>query len=298
VTPVGEVVARAEVPSPAEDPEALVAAIAGIAGGLANEAVAAIGIGAAGMVDQAGTVRFAPNLAWRDLPLGERIRDAVGLPVLVGNDANMAAWGEFRVGAGRAVEHMILVTLGTGIGGGVVIDGELLRGAHGFAAEIGHVIVEPDGPPCGCGNRGCWEQVASGTAITRAARAAVREHPRSALAQLVAGDPDAVTGADVTEIARGGDPLSRSILAVVGRRLGEGLAGLANTFDPELIVIGGGVAAAGDLLLAPARAAFRDAIEAPEHRPAIPPIVPAMLGNDAGSVGAAFRAFEEVETRR
>ncbi|MEX0754094.1 MAG: ROK family protein [Actinomycetota bacterium] len=294
VSPEGEILARAEVPSPADDPEALVAASVGIAHGLANADVVAVGIGAAGMVDHTGTVRFSPNLAWRELPLAARVADKIGLPVLVGNDANVAAWGEFRVGAGRDVEHLLLVTVGTGIGGGIVSQGALVRGTHGFAAEIGHIIVEPNGPVCGCGNRGCLEQVASGTAIRRAGVQAAQEHPRSLLASLVDQDAERVTGELVTRAAREGDSVARSVLAVVGRRLGEGIAGLVNVLDPEIVVIGGGVVDAGDLLLAPARAAYRDAVEAVQHRPSLAPIVPAALGNDAGGVGAALLALEEL----
>ncbi len=188
---------------------------------------------------------------------------------------------------------MLLLTVGTGIGGGIVADGRLFRGAHGFAAEIGHIIVEPGGPVCGCGNRGCWEQVAAGRAIDRRGREAAREHPRSLLATLAGGEPEKVTGAVVTEAAKRGDDVARSILTEVGRRLGEGIAGLVNVLDPEVVVVGGGAIDAGDLLLEPARAAFVDAIEAPEHRPVVP-ILAAELGNDAGAVGAAALALEEL----
>ncbi|MEX2274533.1 MAG: ROK family protein [Actinomycetota bacterium] len=294
ISGAGEILAHAEVPSPADDADALVAAIVGIARGLARDEVRCVGVGAAGMVDHAGTIRFSPNLAWRETELRSRIADAVALPTHVDNDGNVAAWGEFRVGAGRDIDHMLLVALGTGIGGGIVIDGRLIRGAHGFAGEVGHVIVDPDGPLCGCGNHGCWEQMASGTAIQRAGRRAAREHPRSLLAGLGAGDPEAITGHDVTRAAREGDGIARSVLAKVGRHLGEGLAGLVNILDPQLIVIGGGAVESGDLLLAPARAAFRDTVEAPQHRPRLPSIVPAALGNDAGGVGAGLLALEEL----
>src|SRR5213594_2991868 len=146
------------------------------------------------MVDRSGVMRFAPNVAWREIPLAEKIRSGVGLPTLVDNDANVAAWGEFRFGAGRGSSDMLLVTVGTGIGGGIVLGGKLFRGAHGFAAEIGHIIVEPGGPRCGCGNLGCWEQVASGRAIDRLGQVAAAEHPESRLALLAGGDPAAVRG--------------------------------------------------------------------------------------------------------
>jgi glucokinase len=183
--------------------------------------------------------------------------------------------------------------VGTGIGGGIVAGGKVFRGAHGFAAEIGHIIVEPGGPVCGCGNRGCWEQVASGHAIERAGRDAVVDHPNSNIAALAGGDPAKVTGKLVTQAAREGDPVARGILAVVGTRLGEGIAGLVNVLDPDIVVVGGGAIAAGEMLLATARSAFGEAVEGPEHRPEVP-IVAAQLGNDAGAVGAAALALEDI----
>src|SRR5439155_17974101 len=214
------------------------------------------------------------------------IQRAVGLPTIVDNDANVAAWGGFRFGAGMGSGDMLLVTAGTGIGGGIVHGGRLFRGAHGFAAEIGHVIVEPGGPRCGCGNLGCLESVASGRAIDRLGRAAAAEHPRSELALLAGGDPAMATGPVVTRAARAGDPIAVRVLSEVGRRLGEGIAGLVNVLDPEVVVVGGGVIDAGELLLEPARAAFREAVEGHAFRPDVP-IVAAALGNDAGAIGAA-----------
>jgi glucokinase len=187
----------------------------------------------------------------------------------------------------------LLVTVGTGIGGGIVADRRLFRGAHGFAAEIGHIIVEPNGPPCGCGNRGCLEQVASGQAIGRLGREAALSSPGSRIAELAGGDPDRVTGLTVTAAATKGDEEAIRILAQVGRRLGEGLAGLVNALDPQLVVVGGGAMEAGDLLLDPAREVFARSIEAPDHRSRVE-IVPAQLGPDAGAVGAAALALEEL----
>jgi glucokinase len=211
----------------------------------------------------------------------------------VENDANAAAWGEFRFGAGRGSSDMLLVTVGTGIGGGIVFEGKLFRGAHGFAAEIGHIIVEPGGPRCGCGNLGCWEQVASGKAIGRLGREAAAKHPESHLAELAGGDPQKVTGFEVTKAAQQGDGIAVGILAEVGRRLGEGIAGLVNVLDPEVVVVGGGAIEAGELLLRPARDAFVASVEAPEQRPEVP-VVAAALANDAGAVGVADLAWLEV----
>jgi glucokinase len=294
VTRDGTIAQRTSKPTPAADEVATLSSMVELARALTTPDVIAVGVGAAGMIDaKEGVLRFAPNLAWRNLPIAERMRDALGLPCQVDNDASMAAYGEFRFGAGRGYRHLLLVTVGTGLGGGIVSDGRLFRGANGFAAEIGHIIVEPEGPLCGCGNRGCWEQVAAGRAIDRMGREEAREHEDSIMRRLASGDPDRVTGDLVTQAAKQGDEAAKAILAEVGRRLGQGIAGLVNVLDPEVVVVGGGAIVAGDLLLDPARDAFLDAVEGPEYRPRVP-IVPAELGNDAGAVGAATLALEEL----
>jgi glucokinase len=279
---------RRLVQTPIQDAEAIARTVVAVARDLVGgvDGVAAVGVGAAGLVDRSGVLRFAPNMAWREFPLADRVERGVGLPTYVDNDANVAAWGEYRFGAGRGRDDMLLLTVGTGIGGGIISDGRLFRGAHGFAAEVGHIIVEPNGPRCGCGNLGCWEQMASGRAIDRLGREAAREQLDSRLTELAGGDPDRVDGNVVTDAAKEGDPLAMHVLAEVGRRLGEGIAGLVNVLDPEVVVVGGGAVEAGDLLLDPARRAFQEAVEAPAHRPDTP-IIPAHLGNDAGAVGAA-----------
>lgn len=290
----GEILAGSRVPTPASDTEATLAAAVELARSLTTDAVVAVGIGVAGMVDfDAGILRYAPNLSWREVPVVARMTKALGMPVVLDNDANVAAWGEFRFGAGVGATDMLLVTVGTGIGGGIVTGGRLFRGAHGFAAELGHIIVEPGGPRCGCGNQGCWEQVASGSAIQRDGRAAVAGHPESLIARMSEGDATKVDGPLVTKAAAEGDDVAKGILAEAGRRLGEGMAGLANILDPDVIVVGGGVVEAGDLLLGPARAAFTAALESPEHRPEVP-VLAAALGNDAGAVGAAALALDEL----
>jgi glucokinase len=287
---------RRVVQTPALDAEAVARTIVAVSRNLMADRrdVVAVGVGAAGMVTLEGVMRFAPNVAWREFPLAERVRRGVGLPVYVDNDANVAAWGEFRFGAAREAKDMLLVTVGTGIGGGIVSNGRLFRGAHGFGAEIGHIIVEPGGPRCGCGNLGCWEQVASGRAIDRLGRAAAAEHPESRLTELAAGDSSKVDGPVVTAAAAEGDPVAIHVLAEVGRRLGEGIAGLVNVLDPEVVVVGGGAIMAGDLLLDPAREAFAETVMAPKHRPKVP-IVAAELANDAGAVGAADLALLALE---
>jgi glucokinase len=290
----GTVRDRRTVPTPADDPEAAVRSMIETSRELLTDDVVAIGAGVAGLIDSnEGVLRFSPNVSWRDLPIAPRIREALGLPCQLDNDANVAAWGEWRFGAGRGYRHMLLVTLGTGIGGGIVAGRRLFRGAHGFGGEIGHVIVEPNGPLCGCGNRGCWEQVASGHAIGRLGRQAAREHPDSLLAGLADGHPDAVTGLVVTEAAHRGDRIANDVLREVGSRLGEGIAGLINVLDPQVVVVGGGAVEAGDALLEPARRRCAEAIEGAAYRPKVP-IVAAVLGNDAGAIGAAALALEEL----
>ena len=222
----------------------------------------------AGLVDaRTGVLLTTPNLVWRNLPLEAQLHTAFSLPVSVENDATAAAWAERSLGASRDYEDSLFVGVGTGIGGGVVMGGRVVRGAHGLAGEIGHVIVEPDGPVCGCGNRGCWEQVASGLAIARAGARTVAEDPGGAIGSLVGGDPRRVTGEVVSQAARDGDVAATALLAQVGRRLGEGVAGLVNVLDPEIVVIGGGASEAGELLLAPLRAAFVDSLEGADVRP-------------------------------
>jgi glucokinase len=287
----GEVLARASGATPAEDVDATIEALLEAAASVMTTDVEAVGLGAAGLVHWPdGTLLFAPNLAWRDAPLKERLTNAFGREVVVDNDCTAAGYGEWRIGAGRGVDDLLYVGLGTGIGGGIVAGGAIQRGANGFGGEIGHVIVEPGGPECGCGNLGCWEAVASGRAILRDGRAAVTRHPHSLLAEITRGDAGAVTGQIVTQAARRGDPVAAGILNEVGHRLGEGIAGLVNVLDPATVVVGGGVAEAGDLLLEPARAAYRSAVEGRDRRPGVP-IVPAALGGDGAAIGAGLLAI-------
>ncbi|WP_298456963.1 ROK family glucokinase [uncultured Cellulomonas sp.] len=254
--------------------------------------VGAIGVAAAGFVDSGrSTVLFAPNIAWRDYPLRDRVRaliDDDDVRVVVENDANAAGWAEFRFGAGRDVDDMLMLTVGTGLGGALIVDGRLVRGAWGVAAEVGHMRVVPGGHYCGCGHEGCWEQYASGSALVRDAQAALVVDPErgAALLALAGGDPAHLTGPQVTEAAQDGDPLAVSLLAQLGRWLGEGSASVAALLDPALVVIGGGVGAAGSLLLDPARQAFADQLSARGHRPEAT-LTLASMGNAAGIVGAA-----------
>ncbi|MDG4832225.1 ROK family glucokinase [Solwaraspora sp. WMMD1047] len=254
------------------------------------EPITAVGIGAAGWIDATrSVVLFAPNIAWRNEPLRDYVSAAVDLPVVVENDANVAAWAEFRYGAGRdASDSMVMFTIGTGVGGGIVLGGELLRGANGIAAELGHMLSVPEGHLCGCGRLGCIEQYASGSALVRFARAGARQEPARAtgLLELAGGDVEAVTGRMVTAAAKAGDGVSCAAFAQIGWWLGISLADMAQILDPETLVVGGGVVDAGDLLLGPTRRSYLEAL-AQRGRIPVADIRPAELGNTAGVVGAA-----------
>jgi glucokinase len=286
----GTVVEELRVISPATDVAAIEDAITSVITQLsARHEVEAVGIGAAGYIDKSrSVVMFAPNLAWRDLDLRAEIEARVALPVVVENDANAAAWGEFRFGAGEDVDDLLLITVGTGVGGGVVLDGRLHRGGFGVGGEVGHMRVVPDGVLCGCGNHGCLEAYGSGTALVREARAAAAGG--SLLARTVldraGGDPALITGPMITECAQAGDPFAVEQLADLGRWLGEGVASLAAVLDPAVVVVGGGVSAAGDLLLEPIRGAFARELTGRGHRP-LAEVRLARLGNRAGLIGAA-----------
>ena len=258
-----------------------------------DDAVVAVGLGIAGPVDaERTTVFYAPNLGWPQVPVRELMTDRVGLPVIVENDGNAAAWGEFVAGAGANVQDLTVITVGTGIGGGIIINGELLRGAHGAAGEIGHMNAVPNGRPCGCGRNGCWEQYASGNALVREARtlAAERRQEAGLLLSLGDGTPEGVQGVHVTAAAREGDPVAQEAFAVVGTWLGRGLADLSSILDPGAFVIGGGVSEAGDLLLDSARATLAEKLTVGRSRRPIPEVRLATLGNEAGLIGAAALA--------
>lgn len=257
-----------------------------------DDGVEAIGVGAAGTVEwPTGRIRWAPNNAYRDWNVRAELEDATGLPAVIDNDANVAGLAEARLGDVR-YDQMILVTVGTGVGSGIVLDGRIYRGPHGLGAEMGHMNVTPDGPECGCGNFGCLEAVASGTALARMGRSAAAGEPDGMIAALAAKSGAEVTGQIVTEAAQAGDSTAESLFARLGRSLGIGIASMNAIFELEAVVIGGGLVATGDLLLHPTRRAAREFAYAPGVRP-IPPIVPATYGGDAGKIGAALLALEE-----
>jgi glucokinase len=288
----GQVLATTRRDTPAEDQAGTRDTIADVAADLARQypAATAIGIGAAAWIDAAGsTVLFAPNLAWRDEPLRDYVTKAVGLPTVLENDANVAAWAEFRFGAARhADDSMVMITVGTGIGGGIVLNGALWRGANGIAGELGHIQSVPDGHPCGCGRLGCLEQYASGNALVRFARAGARQEPDRArlLLELAGGDPLAIAGRQITEAAQHGDGVARDAFAQIGYWLGVAMADLAQIFDPQVLVVGGGVIDAGDLLMGPTETTYRDQLKQRGRFP-VAELKAAETGNTAGVLGAA-----------
>ena len=266
--------------------DALVAAVEEVAAG---EPVAAVGLAAAGFVDAAGErVMFAPHLPWHGEPVRDLLAARLGVAVALDNDANCAALAEWTYGAARGAASALVVTLGTGIGGALVLDGRVLHGTNGMAGEFGHMKVVPDGQPCPCGGAGCWEQYSSGNALVRYARERVGREP-SLLESSCGGDPALLTGPMVSDAAAEGDLVARRAFHSVGDWLGVGLANLVAAFDPEVVVVGGGVSAAGDRLLAPARAALRRSLVGAADR-VVPQVLAARLGPEAGLVGAAVLA--------
>jgi glucokinase len=236
---------------------------------------------------------MAVNLPLLDIAFRDVMTERIGLPVSVDNDANCAALAEVRAGAGKGATELIMLTIGTGIGSGIVIGGNLYRGSQGAAAEIGHMVVDLDGPPCQgfCPNRGCLEAVASGTALVRAAALAVARRPDTALGRALEGGHP-LTGPLITELAYDGDPVARDCVTLVGTNLGVGIANVVNIFNPDVVVIGGGVIAAGEMLLEPARAelARRALSPSKEHVR----VVAAAFGEESGMVGASMLAREGV----
>jgi glucokinase len=249
-----------------------------------------IGVGVAGLVDGRGGVGYSPNLPQiRDAPVGEALAAATAHRVIVDNDANVAALAESTYGATRGVRHALLVTLGTGIGGGLTLNGCVYRGAHDYAGEIGHFTVDPNGPMCACGERGHWEAIASGSALGRMARELGARGGGSAIVDAAGGDLSAVRGVHVAEAAAQGNSDALALLAQYADNIALGLAGLANVLDPERIVVAGGIVELGPLLFGPLRDAFRRHVEGSEYRRDVT-IVPAQLGEHAGAVGAAILA--------
>ena len=292
VAPDGAILDTARRATPGKSVSATEDAIAAVVEELADRhggPLVGVGVGAAGWFDRTGdTVLFSPHLAWRNQSLRKDLAVRLQRPLWVGNDADAAAWAEYRYGAARGSSLMLMITLGTGIGGGMVIDGRLQRGAHGVVGEWGHMRVVPNGRLCACGNRGCWEQYASGNALGHTAREVAQNSPAAAadLLDRVGGDADRLTGEVVATAARAGDPLANELLGEVGAWLGQGIADLSAVLDPEVVVIGGGVSVLGEMVLAPARERLERALPGRGFRPG-PRVVAAQLGTQAGLVGAA-----------
>lgn len=289
VSPDGEVVRTSRRTTPgrrvdvAHVEAALDQAVREVAG---DEPILGVGIAAAGFVDAAGeVVRFAPHLPWQGHPVRQRFEDLWGAPVALDNDATCATLAEWTFGAARGADSAVLITLGTGIGGGLVVGGRIHRGANGMAGEFGHMQVVPDGEACECGGRGCWEQYCSGNALVRAARRLMADAP-STLHDACAGRPEALTGPMISTAAIEGDLVAHAAFTEVGAWLGVGAANLVAAFDPEIVVVGGGVSAAGDLLLKPACESLPRSLVGAAHRQ-VPPLVGALLGPAAGLVGGA-----------
>ncbi|SFC72365.1 ROK family glucokinase [Streptomyces aidingensis] len=273
-------------PTPEGVVDAIADAVRTVGAGTGTEAV---GIGAAGYVDdKRATVLFAPNIKWRREALKDKVEQRVGMPVVVENDANAAAWGEYRFGAGQGHDDVVCITLGTGLGGGIIIAGKLYRGRFGVAGEFGHIRMVPDGLLCGCGSQGCWEQYASGRALVRYARQRATASPDQAEVLLALGDgtPEGIDGRHISQAARQGDAVAIDSFRELARWAGAGLADLASLFDPSAFIVGGGVSDEGDLVLEPIRKSFRRWLVGSRYRPHAQ-VLAAQLGGRAGLVGAA-----------
>jgi len=287
----GKVLTTARKDTPRQGGSALTQTIADVAKELLQQhSVSSVGVSAAGFVSSnRKTMLATPNIAdWNGVDLDHQLNQLIGLPVVIENDANAAAWGEAKFGAGKNQDHMMMLTVGTGIGGGIVVNGALYRGAYGIAAEYGHMRVVPDGHICGCGARGCFEQYASGNALLRHAREAINASPEVARNLLSRGDGTVagLTGQAITEAAREGDPVALTAFNTTGQWLGAGIASLAVLLDPACVVIGGGVIEAGEILLKPTRESLERNMPFAGKHP-YPKIIAAQLGNEAGLVGVA-----------
>ncbi len=247
-----------------------------------------LGVGVPGLVSRSGVIRASPNLFdIRDFAVGSLLSERLGHPVAVENDATCAMGAEWRLGAARGAGDAVMVTLGTGIGGGIVASDRLQRGAHGFAGEIGHMVVDPDGPPCPCGRRGCWERYASGSGLARLAREAAVGKRLGRVVELAGGDAELVRGEHVQTAALAGDPDAHAVIDTFGRWVAIGLANLTNILDPELFVLGGGLAKSPDLYLGPIARWFGKLLYAPDLRPH-PRLAFAELGERVGAIGASL----------
>lgn len=285
----GQIVKELRVPSPAQDTSALVDAVVGLIEELAKgHEVLGAGVAAAGFIDaEQSNIIYAPNINWRNEPFKARLEAKLDIPVIIENDANAAGWAEYRYGAGKGYKHMVMLTIGTGVGGAVITDSKMLRGGFGIAGELGHLRIVPNGLPCGCGQKGCLESYGSGTALLKAAKALAESgEPAGARLRELQAAVGQLSGQEVYQAILESDPGALRLLAELGDWLGQGIASLVAVLDPQIVVIGGGVSAAGDLLLEPIREGFLRSLPARGFRPELV-ITGAEFVNDAGVVGAA-----------
>ncbi len=295
----GQIVQEAKVSTPAKDGEAIIAAVIEMTKDLSSgHEIGAVGVAAAGFIDAAQSeVMYAPNLNWRNEPLKDKLERALGLKVFIENDANAAGWAEYRFGAGRTYKNMVMITVGTGVGGAIVVDGKMFRGGFGIGAELGHMRLIPDGKLCGCGQHGCLEQYGSGTALLNRAKELypTAKSNGSLLGNLV-DSAEELTGNHIFQAIQANDELTIGLLNELGNYLGQAIASLTAILDPEVVVIGGGVSILGEKLLAPIRDAYLEHLPARGYRPELS-LVTAELVNDAGAVGAADLAREHSTAR-
>jgi glucokinase len=300
VSPDGTIVRESRVPTPATDPDAIADAVVALIQELSDGVeVVAAGVAAAGFVDASrSNIVYAPNLSWRNEPFKAKLDAKLDIPVFIDNDANAAGWAEYRFGAGRGYRHMVMLTIGTGVGGAIITDGRLLRGGFGVAAELGHIRHIPNGRLCGCGRHGCIEQYGSGTALLRSAVELANSGTEKGarLAELMVEKGGELTGVEVYQAITEQDPGALELLRELGVAMGKTIATIAAVLDPEIVVIGGGVSAAGDLLLDPIREGFLSSLSAKGFRPELQ-IEVAQFVNDAGVVGAADLARLELTSR-
>ena len=294
----GTVILEKRIPSPAQDPDQMVEVVASLITELADAAgqeLEAVGVAAAGFIDATGsTVLYAPNLKWRNEPLRERLEQRTKLAVVIENDANAAGWAEFRFGAGQGTKDMAMLTLGTGVGGAIISDGQLRRGGFGIAGELGHIRVVRDGRPCGCGLKGCVEQYASGTALLNAAKALVASNdPAAAMLAQLSPSAGQLTGQHIAQALLAGDSGARALIEDLGQYLGEAMGSITAALDPEVYVIGGGLSEAGELVLDPIRRSFEAEVPANGFRP-VAKVVGATFSNQAGVIGAADLARQSL----
>ena len=294
----GTVTLEKRIPSPAQDPDQMLEVVASLITELADAAgqeLEAVGVAAAGFIDATGsTVLYAPNLKWRNEPLRERLEQRTKLAVVIENDANAAGWAEFRFGAGQGTKDMAMLTLGTGVGGAIISDGQLRRGGFGIAGELGHIRVVRDGRPCGCGRKGCVEQYASGTALLNAAKALVASNdPAAAMLAQLSPSAGQLTGQHIAQALLAGDSGARALIEDLGQYLGEAMGSITAALDPEVYVIGGGLSEAGELVLDPIRRSFEAEVPANGFRP-VAKVVGATFSNQAGVIGAADLARQSL----